>query len=67
MDTDRKRNKLKRTAAAAALIAFAAVLVIMIYAMFTHDQGLLMLSLVCLIIVPAIIYVFIIAAKLGKH
>lgn len=63
---ENNRN-IKRAAAIAALAAVAAVLLIMVYAMFTHHSGLLMLSFVCLVIVPVIIYLFITILKIGKH
>lgn len=62
-----KYNAPKRIAAVIGLIVIAAALIAMLYGMLTHNTSLIMAAIFCLVVIPALIYLFLLVAKLVKH
>lgn len=60
-------SKLKRIAAFIGLIIIAAAVIVMIYGMLIGDTSLIMAAIFCLVVIPAIMYLFLLVAKLSKH
>ena len=53
-----KNKTLKRTLARIALILILLVILLLVYGAVTHNSGLIMLSLFCLIVLPVVVYLF---------
>ncbi|MDO4962401.1 MAG: hypothetical protein Q4E57_11235 [Eubacteriales bacterium] len=58
-----KTGKIKRLLAIVALALIALVLLLLFYATITHNSGLIMASLFCLIVVPVVVHLIMFLAK----
>ena len=66
MADNKKTPVCKRVAAVICLILIAFILVFLLYGMFTHNTGILMASIFCLVIIPAVIYAFLLLIRISK-
>ena len=66
MADNKKTPVCKRVAAVICLILIAFILVFLLYGMFTHNSGIIMASIFCLVIIPAIIYAFLLLIRISK-
>ena len=60
-------STLKRIAAVIGLIIIAAAVIAMIYGMLTGDTSLIMAAIFCLVVIPAIMYLFLLLARLARR
>ena len=66
MADNKKTPVYKRVAAVICLILIAFILVFLLYGMFTHNSGIIMASIFCLVIIPALIYAFLLLIRISK-
>lgn len=66
MADNKKTPVYKRVSAIICLILTAFILFFLLYGMFTHNTGIIMASIFCLVIIPAIIYTFLLLIRISK-
>ncbi len=64
---EQKKKTQRRVLAVAGLMVIALLFLVLIYGALTHNTGLLMLSLICLIMCPIMIHFFLVLIKAGKR
>ncbi len=64
---DKRYSTPKRIAAIIGLIIIAAAIIVMLYGMLTHNTALIMAAIFCLIVIPALIYLFLLITRLLKR
>lgn len=64
---DNKHKHIKKTAAIIALILIAAIIIVMIYGTLTHNTSLIMAAIFCLVVIPAMIYLFLLLLRISKR
>ncbi len=62
-----RHSILKRTAAIIGLIIIAAFIILMLYGLLTQNNGLIMASIFCLIVIPALIYLFMLVLRISRR
>ena len=64
---DNKHKHIKKTAAIIALILIATIIIVMIYGTLTHNTSLIMAAIFCLVVIPAMIYLFLLLLRISKR
>lgn len=66
-DMDKRYNTPKRIAAIIGLIIIAAAIIVMLYGMLTHNTSLILAAIFCLVVIPALIYLFLLVTRLIRR